>query len=77
MRKFTKKYAHTFYKSKLMRYSHKSLRNLRSIITTFSSSQRILGCFSLDCWKEKRTFFLTNVQNIDNHVFFNNLRMIV
>lgn len=60
-----------------MRYSPKSLHNLQSTITTFSSYQRFFCHFSLDCWKEKRAFFLTNVQNIDNHLFFNNLRMIV
>lgn len=77
MRKFKKKHTHTFWKSKLIMYSLKLSHNLQSTITTFFSNQRFLGCFSLDCWKEKRTFFLTNVQNIDNHVFFNNLRMIV
>ncbi len=77
MRKFTKKHAHTFLKSELMMYSLKLSHNLQSTITTFFSYQRFLGCFSLDCWKEKRAFFLTNVQNIDNHLFFNNLRMIV
>ena len=30
--------------------------------------------FSLNCWKEKRAFFLTDVQSIDNHLLFNHLR---
>ena len=58
-----------------MRYSPKSLHNLQSIITTFSSSQRIFCQFSLNCWKEKRAFFLTDVQSIDNHLLFNHLRL--
>ena len=77
MRKFTKKHTHTFLKCKPMMYSLKLSHNLQSTITTFSSYQRFFCHFSLDCWKEKRAFFLTNVQNTDNHLFFNNLRMIV
>ena len=77
MRKFTKKHAHTFLKSKLMMYSLKFSHNLQSTIATFFSYQHFFVCFSLDCWKEKRAFFLTNVQNTDNRLFFNNLRMIV
>ncbi len=58
-------------------YSLKLSHNLQSIITTFSSSQRIFCQFSLNCWKEKRAFFLTDVQSIDNHLLFNHLRFFV